>query len=232
MIATWRPLVVALLGSAACLSSPPGGIDTPSDDADPADAASGPDGADAAVICDGLELLVESFEETDPEARFLELWDPGTAEYVVGGGGLTLTANDGEAQINSLDFYDRIGTLRFEAVTTAGDGGFVALSLNGAPNAARILINDTTIDLYAPDNQHVEIARDLSLGHFSLGFDGGEVVLAGSADGVEWTSLQRWPDRFDEGPVRVAIAVHRIGGTLSLLVDGINVATGPDCPAK
>ena len=224
-----RPLVVVLLGTAACLSSPPGGID-PSDDGDP-DAASGGDGAsaDAAVRCDGLELLVESFAEKDAQARFLELWDPGGAQFAIDGGALSLTADNGEAQINSIDSYDRIGVVRFEAVTISGTGGFVALSLSGAPSAARILINDSTIDLYAPVEEHVGIARDLSLDFFSIGFEDGEVVLAGSTDGLVWTSLQRWPDRL-EGQVRVAIAAHRIGGTLSLLLGGINAATGPGCP--
>jgi len=227
-----RPLVIVLLGSAACLSSPPEGIEAPSDDGDPADAASGRDaaGEDAAVVCAGLELLVESFDEKDPEARFLELWDPGPAQYLIGGSALTLTANDGEAQINSIELYDRVGTLRFETVTMSGTGGFVALSLSGAPSAARILIAESTIDLYAPVDRHVGIERDPSLDHFSIGFDGGEVVFAGSTDGLAWTEMQRWPDELDEGPIRIAIAAHRIGGTLSLLLGGINATTGPDCP--
>ena len=54
-------------------------------------------------------------------------------------------------------------------------------------------------------------------------------MLAGSTDGLEWATLRSWPDDFD-GQVRVAIAVHRIGGTLSLFLGGMNAATGPACP--
>ena len=209
-----RAVVAGLLGSAACLSSPPGAID--------------PDGGDAAVPCAGLELLVESFEEDDPEARFLQLWDPGSGQYGFEDGSLTLTAQDGEAQINTIDSFERVGAIRFEAMTTTGTGGFVALNLSGAPTAARISINDTTLDLYLPNNQHMEIERDSSLVHFSLGFVGREVVLAGSADGLDWTTLWSLPDAF-VGPIRVAIAVHRIGGDLSLRLGGINAETAPAC---
>jgi len=226
-----RPLVVVLLASAGCLSSPPGGVDTPSDDGDPADATSGRDGpgGDAAATCAGLELLVESFEEADPESRFLELWDPGLAQYGIEGGALTLTAENGEAQINSIDFYDRIGSLRFEGVTESGTGGFIALSLYGAPSAARILIADATIDLYAPPSHHLSIERDLSLTYFRIGFAGGEVELAASMDGTAWMDLARWPDEFDEAPVRVALAAHHAAGSLTLILGGINAVTGPGC---
>ncbi len=230
-----RPLVALLLASAGCLSSPPEGVATGSDGGgDPGDASSGQDGAggDAAATCSGLELLVESFEEPDPDARFRELWDPGSAQYVISGGVLSLTAENGESQINSIDFYDRIGALRFESVSNSDgsdSGGFVALSLSGAPSAARILIGSSAIDLYAPPSHHLSIERDPSLTYFRIGFAGGDVELAASMDGVAWTTLASWPDGFDPGPVRVAIAAHQNVGNLALILGGINAVTGPGC---
>lgn len=211
--------VVALL--AGCLDSPPAAVDSK------ADAAADRDGAPA---CAGLDLLVESFEEADPMAEFLALWDPGEAQVMVGGGAVTLTADNGESLINSVVAYEPTGKVRYEALELTA-GAIANLTLyDETVGTTRIAISDATLDLYAPPDEFKEIERDASFGYYSLGFAGDQIELAASADGEAWTVLQTWLQPY-LGPVRVAIAVEDPDGVSDLVVQGVNTpATGLDCP--
>jgi hypothetical protein len=213
-----KRLLPLLLSALGCLDTPPGVVVT----TDAAGASDGAMSADAAS-CAGLDLVVESFDEADPVGTFQAVWDPGAALYNIAGGVLTMIASEGESQINSIDYYERTGALRFEEVTASG-GGTVAFSVYGVAGTARMSIGEAVIDLYSGDD-HTPVPRDPELDYFRLAFSAGEVQFDGSTDGEEWIELGSWPDDMT-GTVRAAIAVINAAGTTTLTLGGINTTAG------
>lgn len=208
-------LVAALLALTACLDAPPGQVD-----GDPADAA--------APACTGLDAFVESFEETAAEATFLDLWDPGTADYDIQDGALGLYASGGESQINSRDGWERTGDLRVGPLLLA-EVGSASISVYDAAGTTRITISPSTIDLYHL-SAYMPLDRDPADRMFAIGFAGGMVTFSAAEDGSSWRPL--WAvDADTAGEARVALAVRNLVGPTMVTVLGINTPeTGAPCP--
>jgi hypothetical protein len=204
-----RALVVAMLP--ACLASPP-----------PSEVAADDGGPD---VCGELDLFTESFEEDDPTLRFLDLWDPGEAPYVINEAALIITGTTTESDIYSRYEYERSGALRVDR-TALSEGGVAALSIWNDEGAARILLDDTSTVLYAPGDHQLELARDVEDLSLAIGFDDGAILFRASHGDGAWRTLGSWPDEFTQ-LVRLGLGVATPSGTVEWSINGIN--TDVDC---
>ncbi len=207
-------LLIAAIACGGCLDSPPSSA--PGDEPD----------AGRPPECGELDLFTESFEEIDPDARFLELWDPGEAPYVIEQGSLVITGIPAESDVYSRYEYERSGALRVERMSLDRTG-VAALSVwNDTDGAAGILLDDAQTVAYAPGGRQMKFDRDANDVSFAVGFDGGQLVFRASRGEGTWRILTTWPDPFSD-LVRLGLATSTPNDTVEWSIEGIN--TEVDC---